>query len=246
MFRVRVHCSCELRAISIPTVARHCRSMALADVALYMWGAALFRRVYNAYLEACYFSFPQFRTQPPREHALKNRTDLSGRDLDQVKKIELHDKLTMLSQFALEMAIYWTLPGFYPSSTVAHDTWERALRLVANHFVLSFGTVIAPLFFTARLHDVHHLSNHPPHLPSHTHNRNTVMSHSAASSLPLSCRDVLDAPYVTHRSVLLATYPFVSSLGKAPFVPKHVRGPLARQRRQCNCWPWICASPDSS
>ena len=30
------------------------------------------RRVYNAYLEGVWFAFPNYRTQPPHEHKLKN------------------------------------------------------------------------------------------------------------------------------------------------------------------------------
>ena len=53
------------------------------------------------YLEACYFSFPHLRTQPPKEQLLwRNKKDLMGRDAKQLEVMEVHDRLTLLTSLA--------------------------------------------------------------------------------------------------------------------------------------------------
>eukprot|EP00038_Savillea_parva_P012754 m.206747 g.206747 ORF g.206747 m.206747 type:complete len:394 (-) comp23455_c0_seq1:496-1677(-) len=142
-------------------------SMRLWDLALFMLAASVFRRLYNTYLEACYFAFPDVRTQPPREHALKSHKDLCGRDLQQLATLEFHDSLTMTSQFALELALYWGVAGFHPSPTVSHTWPERLVRLVVNHYVLSFGmywmhrALHANPMLWRRIHSFHHFAKHP-------------------------------------------------------------------------------------
>ena len=70
------------------------------------------RRLYNAYLEGVWFAFPKYRTQPPKEHKLKNAKDLCGRDLKQLEELDWHNKLTACTQFALNLALYYGLPGY--------------------------------------------------------------------------------------------------------------------------------------
>jgi len=142
-------------------------SMPLRDVGIYLWSAAVFRRLYNTYLEACYFSFPKYRTQPANKHKLHEIQDLNGRDLEQLEKLKFHDALTIVSQFALELTIYWMIPGFYPVTNKAHGWFERVVRLVANHYVLSFGmywmhrSLHANKFLWDQIHSFHHWARHP-------------------------------------------------------------------------------------
>merc|ERR1711939_1248888 len=57
-------------------------SMPLSELAIFFCVASVVRRVYNAYLEAVWFSFPEYRTQPAKEHKLKGGPkDLCGREL---------------------------------------------------------------------------------------------------------------------------------------------------------------------
>ena len=110
-------------------------SMPLAELAGFYAVAALLRRVYNAYLEAVWFACPQHRTQPPSEHRLKAPADLCGREVEQLAVLDRHNKLTALSQFALNWAMFFALPGFYPAAGVGEPQTlsERFLRLLLNH-----------------------------------------------------------------------------------------------------------------
>ena len=127
-------------------------------------------RFYNAYLEACYYAFPQYRTQPPKEHALKKKGDLCGRDREQLELLVWHDRLTYITQTLLHYAIYYAFPGFYPPSK-AWDTYEplplRVLKLVIHHLVLSFSMYwlhrsmhVHPALWKY-IHSVHHWATHP-------------------------------------------------------------------------------------
>lgn len=148
-------------------------SMPLKELALFFVICSIVRRFYNAYLEAVYFSFPKLRTQPPKEHRLKEKKDLMGRDLEQVETIDMHDKGTMLSQFALNFGLYFLLPGFYPCAadmdegTEQQTFQERAIRLLLNHYILSFGMYwahrslhVVP-FLWRHIHSFHHYAKHP-------------------------------------------------------------------------------------
>lgn len=146
-------------------------SMPLKEVGYFFVICSFVRRFYNTYLEAVYFTFPNFRTQPLNERRLKKKKDLMGRDIEQLELIDWHDKGTMISQFILDFGLYFLLPGFYPSATdetgSQQSFQERLIRLLLNHYVMSFG-----MYWTHRsLHDVpflwkyihsfHHFAKHP-------------------------------------------------------------------------------------
>jgi sterol desaturase/sphingolipid hydroxylase (fatty acid hydroxylase superfamily) len=152
-------------------------SMTLFEVALFYWATSLVTRVYNSYLEACYFAFPAYRTQPPHEHALKGRRDLCGRDITQLKQLVLHDRLTLFSQFVFGVAIYYLFPGYYPAKENVSDSFlVRIGKLALNHYVMSFGMYwghrayhVNPWLWK-NLHSVHHWAKHPL-------SRNTYQDH---------------------------------------------------------------------
>lgn len=143
-------------------------SMPFREVALFHVVCAITRRIYNSYLEAVFFAFPKLRTQPPKAHRLKNKMDLMGRDREQLELLDWHDKLTMLSQFALNFGIYFLLPGFYPAhSAVSQSMQERFVRLLINHYVMSFGMYwahrslhVVPWLWE-HIHSIHHYAKHP-------------------------------------------------------------------------------------
>jgi len=120
-------------------------------------------------LEACYFKFPQYRTQGPQDHALMNKMDVCGRNLEQLRHLVAHDRMTMLSQFVFSLAIYFAIPGYYP----ARMTWHadalvmRIGKLILNHYVMSFGMYWGHRayhqnpFLWKYLHSVHHYARHP-------------------------------------------------------------------------------------
>eukprot|EP00088_Acartia_fossae_P000848 TRINITY_DN10327_c0_g1_i1.p1 TRINITY_DN10327_c0_g1~~TRINITY_DN10327_c0_g1_i1.p1 ORF type:complete len:364 (-),score=31.46 TRINITY_DN10327_c0_g1_i1:487-1578(-) len=143
-------------------------SMPLLELATFMWIFSFQRRIYNAYLESVFFAFPAYRTQPVKEHALKSRKDLVGREPEQLKTIIVHDRLTLTSQFALDVAIYYLIPGYYPAKQSEYQPmYIRILMLILNHYVMSFG-----MYWTHRalhvnpygwryIHSFHHWAKHP-------------------------------------------------------------------------------------
>ena len=146
-------------------------SFSFKELALFFVICSIVRRFYNAYLEAVYFSFPKLRTQPPNEHRLKQKKDLMGRDMEQIERIDWHDKGTMLSQFVLNFGLYYALPGFYPCAVgdgeVEQSFLERFGRLLLNHYVMSFGMYwahrslhVVP-FLWRHIHSFHHWAKHP-------------------------------------------------------------------------------------
>lgn len=141
----------EHALLLIPTVALYVvnedqinvqGSMPFKELVTFFWITAFVRRFYNAYLEAVYFNCPQYRIQPPKEHKLqKEKKDLCGRDLQQLELLEYHDKFTMISQFLLNVGMYYALPGFYPAAQDSGDETtqsfqERFVRLLLNHYVM--------------------------------------------------------------------------------------------------------------
>ncbi len=143
-------------------------SMPFKELAVFFVVCSIVRRFYNAYLEAVYFSFPKLRIQPPKEHRLKQKKDLMGRDKEQLELLDSHDKWTMVSQFLLNFGMYFILPGFYPTDEAVPQTFqERFLRLLANHYVMSFGMywahrslhVVPDLW--DHIHSIHHWAKHP-------------------------------------------------------------------------------------
>jgi len=152
-------------------------SMSLKGLACFLGTKALVARIYNSYLEAVFFTFPNYRTQPPREHALKSKKDLCGREEKELQILVLQDRLTLLSQFTLNVGLYYALPGYYPAiSAGVAPLHQRALRLMANHYVMSFGMYwmhralhVVPWLWT-NIHSYHHWAKHPL-------SRNTYQDH---------------------------------------------------------------------
>lgn len=91
-------------------------SMTLTEVANLFLLFSIVTRIYNSYLEACFFKFPKYRTQTVSSHRLKSKKEICGRDEEQLKTLAWHDKVTLLSQFALNIAIYYTIPGKFCSN----------------------------------------------------------------------------------------------------------------------------------
>lgn len=131
---------------------------------------SLLVRCYNAYLEGCYFAFPQYRTQPVKEHALKKEGDLCGRDREQLELLVWHDRMTYITQTLFYYALYYAIPGFYPEAK-AWGAYEplpiRVLKLVGHHLVLSFSMYwlhralhVHPALWK-HIHSVHHWATHP-------------------------------------------------------------------------------------
>jgi len=152
-------------------------SMPLREVAALLWTKAVVTRLYNTYCEAIFFAFPQHRVQPSREHALKQRKDLSGRDEAQLDLLVRHDRWTLLSQFAFNVSLYYALPGYYPAASDVAVHWEhRLLRLLVNHYLLSFGmywmhrALHNVPWLWENIHSVHHWARHPL-------SRNTYQDH---------------------------------------------------------------------
>mmetsp|Transcript_17340 Transcript_17340/g.54502 ORF Transcript_17340/g.54502 Transcript_17340/m.54502 type:complete len:374 (-) Transcript_17340:416-1537(-) len=151
-------------------------SMPLRELAALLWIKATVARLYNAYCEAVFFAFPQYRIQPSREHVLKAKKDLCGREQLQLETIVCHDRLTLLSQFALNVGLYYAVPGYYPAAGPTAPWHERALRVIANHYVLSFGMYwmhralhVVPWLWD-NIHSYHHWAKHPL-------SRNTYQDH---------------------------------------------------------------------
>lgn len=145
-------------------------SMPLAELGFFFVVCSIVRRIYNAYLEAVYFTFPNLRTQPPNEHRLKMKKDLMGRDKEQLELLDWHDKGTMISQFILNFGLYFLLPGYYPAQESIADQQslqERFIRLILNHYILSFGMYWAHRslhdipFLWKYIHSFHHFAKHP-------------------------------------------------------------------------------------
>lgn len=145
-------------------------SMSFQHLSIFLLVCAFIRRVYNTYLEAVYFSFPELRTQPPSEHRLKQKKDLMGRDAEQLELLDKHDKWTIVSQFLLNFGLYYALPGFYPQAAEEVEVQsfqERFMRLILNHYVLSFGMYWAHRslhvipWLWENIHSVHHWAKHP-------------------------------------------------------------------------------------
>ena len=143
-------------------------SMTFMELSILFLVCSIMRRLYNAYLEAVYFSFPNLRTQPPKEHKLKHKKDLCGRDQQQLELLDSHDKWTMVSQFLLNFGMYYALPGFYPATTENPQSFqERFLRLLLNHYLMSFGMYwlhrslhVVPILWE-KIHSIHHYAKHP-------------------------------------------------------------------------------------
>jgi len=155
-------------AVTHPYLVNVPGSMPLLELALAMWFFSALRRFYNSYLEAVFCCFPQFRTQPVKEHELKNRKDLVGREPGQLQKIAEHDRLTLVSQFLLDVAIYFLVPGYYPAALSSYPPmYMRIGSMIANHYVMSFGmywmhrALHVNAWLWRNIHSLHHWAKHP-------------------------------------------------------------------------------------
>lgn len=154
-------------------------SMKLSQLIAFLATCSVMRRVYNAYLEAVYFAFPARRIQPVAEHALRNNKDLNGRDRAQLRSLVYHDRMTLVTQLMLVLILYFCVPGFYPADTSTRayaPPYVRSLRLIAHHYLLSFGMYwahrslhVVPVLWTC-IHSIHHWAKHPL-------SRNTYQDH---------------------------------------------------------------------
>lgn len=152
-------------------------SMTLKEVAALLWTKAVVGRVYNTYCEAVFFACPQHRIQPSREHALASKKDLCGRKQEELDIIVRHDLLTLLSQFIFNVGIYYAMPGYYPVAAEVTAPWqERVLRLLGNHYLMSFSMYwmhrslhVVPWLWD-HIHSYHHFAKHPL-------SRNTYQDH---------------------------------------------------------------------
>lgn len=151
-------------------------SMSLKELSAFLLTKALVSRFYNTYLEAVFFSFPEHRTQPSREHALKAKKDMCGRQMKEFESIARHDRLTLVSQFGLNVGLYYLIPGYYPGACGTNSWSNRVLSLVANHYVMSFGMYwahralhVVPWLWE-NIHIMHHYARHPL-------SRNTYQDH---------------------------------------------------------------------
>merc|ERR1711936_1272067 len=143
-------------------------SIPLLDLGYFFILFSVIRRLYNSYLEAVFCTFPQYRTQPVKEHALKTEKDLTGRDVTQLVSIVKHDRLTLISQFLLDVSIYFMVPGYYPAQQTSYGPmYVRVLRLIINHYVMSFGMYwmhralhVHPWLWR-NIHSIHHWAKHP-------------------------------------------------------------------------------------
>jgi len=142
--------------------------MTFFEFSIFLWSGMIIRRLYNSYLEAMYFTHPQYRTQPPKEHALKKGKDLCGREQEQLDTLLYHDRITTITQIGLEVAIYFTIPGFFPENIPVNSPfYVRLIRLALNHYLLSFTMYwmhrslhVIPWLWR-NIHSIHHWAKHP-------------------------------------------------------------------------------------
>ena len=122
----------------------------------------------DTYLEAVWSHIPSiYYTKCSESMLLKSKKDLCGRDMKELETILHHDRLTLISQFAFNVGLYYAIPGYYPAEEVVAPLHERALRVVANHYLLSFGMYwmhralhVVPWLWE-KIHSYHHWAKHP-------------------------------------------------------------------------------------
>jgi len=107
---------------------------------------------------------------------LKSKKDLCGRQAQELETLQTHDRVTIVSQFLLNIGLYYALPGYYPAAGTAAPWHERVLRLLGNHYILSFGMYwmhrslhVVPWLWE-HFHSYHHWARHPL-------SRNTYQDH---------------------------------------------------------------------
>mmetsp|Transcript_14643 Transcript_14643/g.46054 ORF Transcript_14643/g.46054 Transcript_14643/m.46054 type:complete len:356 (-) Transcript_14643:188-1255(-) len=141
----------------------------LSDLALLCSLSSVVRRAYTAHLESTYFRCPHLRTQPAKKAVGAESRDVTGRTNRELSSIDFHDRLTVLSKlFACDLFFYLALgrvlyPVDLPSGSAAY--W--AARVVAHHYVLSFGMYWAHRnlhvnpFLWRTIHSLHHYAKTP-------------------------------------------------------------------------------------
>ncbi|KAJ1627161.1 hypothetical protein T492DRAFT_188971 [Pavlovales sp. CCMP2436] len=111
----------------------------LVEVGLWMCAMSVFNRGYNSFLEYAYARNPQYRTQPPLEHALRQECDLVGRELSDLKAQDLHDRMTLILDALTTTALMAINPGFFPGrGGVQHGVVERGVRLLLHQYTIAF------------------------------------------------------------------------------------------------------------
>ncbi|KAJ8602411.1 hypothetical protein CTAYLR_001200 [Chrysophaeum taylorii] len=141
----------------------------LGDVALLGTLSSLVRRAYTAHLEACYYKYPQLRTQPPKKAVGETPRDVTGRTDLELATIDFHDRFTMLSKlFACDLLFYLTIGRIlYPVFATSHNPVYWLARVVGHHYVLSFGMYWAHRnlhvnpFLWRHIHSLHHYAKTP-------------------------------------------------------------------------------------
>lgn len=143
-------------------------SQSLVQVAVWMCIMSVFVRLYTVFLERAYFKFPHYRTQPPLDHKLRDKVDLTGREVEELDRQNAHDRYTLILDGLLAAFVYATVPGFFPAANAPQQSWlERGVRLVLHQYVLAFtmywahraGHVVP--FKWAYIHGRHHQAKHP-------------------------------------------------------------------------------------
>jgi cytochrome b involved in lipid metabolism len=143
-------------------------AQSLAEVGIWMVAMSMFVRLYTFALEYVYAKCPQYRTQLPMEHALRDKSDLVGRELRLLAAQNWHDRVTMLADGAIALVLFAFNPAFYPGRDGVQHGWvERAARLVAHQYAITWtmywahraGHVVP--FKWAKIHGLHHQASHP-------------------------------------------------------------------------------------
>jgi cytochrome b involved in lipid metabolism len=134
-----------------------------------MLATSAFQRIYIAVLEYAYGQLPHYRTQPPIEHALRERVNLVGRALTQLNSLRFHDRAFLILEGLMTLVFYTLNPSlWFPGADGVHHGWlERLIRVVAHAHLVSWG-----MYWTHRashvhprkwamVHAVHHEGSHP-------------------------------------------------------------------------------------
>uniref|UniRef100_A0A7S3NQ20 Fatty acid hydroxylase domain-containing protein n=1 Tax=Aureoumbra lagunensis TaxID=44058 RepID=A0A7S3NQ20_9STRA len=150
-------------------------SFSFKDVVSLMTVGAVVRKFYNDWLEFAYDNFPEKRTQPMKTN--REERDVTGRDLDELREIEQHDRITMLVKFFLDISFYFTIGKvLYPQFTFVDKLvvnkfigmgTSSVLALIAHHYTLSFGMYFMHRYLHVnkylweKIHSKHHYAKTP-------------------------------------------------------------------------------------
>ena len=170
-------------------------SWTLKELAAFLCTKAVVTRVYKTYLEAVFFTFPQYRTQPSREHALKNKKDLCGRDMRSWRQLFIMTG----SLWSVSLPSTWVCTMPFQATILLRMWWLHCVSEPCDWWQI---TTCCPLH-------------------------------------------VLDASGTACSALAVGEDPFISPLGQAPPVTKHLWWPLAGQSWQCRNWAFLCSSTTS-